>query len=491
MGILKIITPGSQARGFGEPIAQLIKISSRGLLGADRTQFIKRAGAEFAHELANIKFAADEIPIHLLAIGATEDYGPNRNADGFRRQICRDFHHTFVKYARFYRDHANKNPAKSFGLVKASTYHEPMKRIELICALNGSPERASANGGLLADREMEKLSRDEDIAVSMACRVPYDVCSFCHNKAQRRENYCDSIENGGHCKAGGLKHNLGRLLDNGHVLHADNIDPLFFDISHVFRPADRIAYVSGQLQKAASAGHVISGAELAELTGLSVPYELLVSGDLPADAARHVKLAHMLADIERNLPHSNRALAFLPALQPPLGLPTGGHNKFAQVLHALAAEKIVLPVRDFIRLTTTLDEKQAADAAAVVQAQLPGIYGRLIDSPKFEELVRDNPYVPATCASPGLRMWALKHASALSVADSHVRNRVMRAALMRSQPVEYPAADTEKLAAAGGPAVDLARHYALYKLAFLSSIPDTSTDLPLTATSVVLQNYVN
>jgi len=81
MSMIKVIQPGAQ--DFSEPVAALIKISSRGLLGADKQVLIKRAGAEFANKLQHIKFAKDEVPVHMIAIGATEDYGPNRNGDGF------------------------------------------------------------------------------------------------------------------------------------------------------------------------------------------------------------------------------------------------------------------------------------------------------------------------------------------------------------------------------------------------------------------------
>ena len=141
MSMIKVIQPHSQ--DFSEPVATLIKISSRGIIGTDKQELVKRAGAEFAHKLENIKFAKDEVPVHMIAIGATEDYGPNRNGDGFTRDCCRNYHQTFEKFARFYRDHANKNPAKSFGIVKASAYHEPMRRIELVVALNGSDRKST------------------------------------------------------------------------------------------------------------------------------------------------------------------------------------------------------------------------------------------------------------------------------------------------------------------------------------------------------------
>ena len=106
--MLKIITPSSWQ--FDEPIAQMIKISSQGLKGADLSLFIKRAGHSFADELQNIELTPGEVPVHLIAIGSTEFYGPNRNGDGFKEATCKKDHNSFVKHARWYRNHKNKNP---------------------------------------------------------------------------------------------------------------------------------------------------------------------------------------------------------------------------------------------------------------------------------------------------------------------------------------------------------------------------------------------
>ena len=102
MTMIKVIQPHSQ--DFSEPVAALIKVSSSGIIGQDKREFVKRAGAEFAEKVQHIKFAKDEVPVHLIAIGATEDYGPNRNGDGFTRDCCQKYHGTFEKFARFYRE---------------------------------------------------------------------------------------------------------------------------------------------------------------------------------------------------------------------------------------------------------------------------------------------------------------------------------------------------------------------------------------------------
>ena len=93
MSMIKVIQP--HAQDFSEPVAELIKISSRGIIGADKASFVKRAGAEFVDKIAQLRFAPGETPVHLIAIGATEDYGPNRNGDGFCRNTCQKYHNTF------------------------------------------------------------------------------------------------------------------------------------------------------------------------------------------------------------------------------------------------------------------------------------------------------------------------------------------------------------------------------------------------------------
>jgi hypothetical protein len=489
MSMIKVISPGAQ--DFSEPVASLIKISSRGLLGQDKADLVKRAGAEFAEKLSTIKFAKDEIPVHMIAIGATEDYGPNRNADGFTRDCCKNYHKTFEKYARFYRDHANKNPAKSYGIVKASAYHEPMKRIELIVALNGSKEAADRNGGLIADKEMEKLAQGDDIGVSMACKIPFDVCSGCGNKARTRAEYCEAPEDGGMCKAGGLKRNLGRVLADGHILHADNPNPTFFDISHVFRPADRIAYIFGkvaELQKAASHG-VLSGAELAEQMGVTAPLGFDINGGLTTKVAAQLAALEKLAAAEAtcsaadSVGWTQASLAASPAVQPPVDFTLVENVKLAEVVRGLVEAGVILPLRDFLALTVKSASQELIDS---VSTGLPGIFGKLAVAPDLVTLLENNPYDAASSASVKIKLWAEKLAGTHSVLPHDVEKRAYLAALRNATPT---VTSREKRASTGA-AEALARHYALYKIASFSSLNEKITDCWLTANQCVLQNYV-
>lgn len=484
MGMIKVIQNGAQ--DFSEPAAALIRISDRGLLGHDKQAFVKRAGAEFAEKISTIKFAKDEVPVHLIAIGATEDYGPNRNGDGFTRDCCRKYHHTFEKFARFYRDHANKNPAKSYGVVKASYYNEPMRRIELICALNGSKEAAERNGGLIADKELQKLANEQDIPVSMACKIPFDKCSACGNLARTRNEYCDAIENGGHCKAGGLKRNIGKVLADGHVLHADNPNPSFFDISHVFRPADRIAYVSGQLEKAACAG-IVCGAELAEQMGVTAPVGYDVRGASARRVNSQLAALHGLAAAERELHVTKMAgwqqMAAAVAAQDQLNPGETQFFKAAEMFKALADRGVILSVRDFLGVTI----KTAGDKlVTAVTAALPNIFEKLAADPRIVEDLTENQFYPANTAPVNVRVWAEKVAHSHSLLHNNVEKRAYISAIRGVQPK----VQQQQFGAKVGAAEEvLAKHYALYKIAAFAVATENPNNL-LTADHCVLQNYI-
>ncbi len=497
--MIKVLDAGSQS--FDDPVAQLVKLSSRGLIGADRGQFIKRAGEKFAYELDQIlpKLPPDEPLLHLLAVGATEDYGCNRNGDGFRRITCQNYHPTFVKYARFYRGHKNKDPRISYGLVKASAYNDRMRRIELLVSLNGSKEAALRNGGLLADKEMEKLAAGKDIAVSMACKIPYDICSYCGNKAPGVEDYCVGVEQGGRCKAGGLRDHMGALveIDGGvHQLHADNDRPTFFDISDVFRPADRIAYVSGRLKAAsAAAGGCISGAQLARALGVTLPIDLAIDSNQPANVKQLLKIAYCLADREQELqtnkPDRGQLLACSPAVQTAeLNPPPFTREKFSLALRALADQHVLLPPARFIELTTDSSREKAAEINAVVSQALPGVYNRLLADGGLADRLAKSPYTPDVRQAPQpFAVWAEKLAGDYSLRDRHVSRRAATG-VIRNVSVPSLQSASEKEAAASPQACRLAEEYALYTMGFLSAIQQTNPDSPLTETMAVLQTTV-
>jgi hypothetical protein len=491
MAMTKIIDP--RGWDFDRPIAVTVPISSRGLIGNDRTDFIKTAGHQFLKLIDEIKVAKDEVPVHLIALGASEGWAANRNGDGFKEATCRQYHDTFVKHARAYRDHANKNPEKSYGIVKASIYNDVMRRVELLTLLNATKTACERNGGLVADRELQKLAKGEDLAVSMACSVPFDICSGCKNKARTRAEYCTEKT----CKYGGCANNLTKVAEDGHILHVDNPSPRFFDISHVFRPADRTAYGhrADWLQKAAS--HLfVPGAELAEQLGVTTPLSLHLSdelGHLSESCRGHVKLARGLAVLEADLDLPTQAYrAFDPAVavEPSdaqlalLGRP--GTEKAAAALTELADRKIILPLRTFARW---LNKEASVDIAAQL---LPSIYGYLTEYDALESAVMRNPFACATkTAAQAQRDLATQLYQTFSLDADPTQDRVLRSSLKTAAIPEMKATfQITKFASTDPDAAQLAKAYGLYKLAALHRIAAFDDDFMLTARLALGQNRI-
>lgn len=494
MAMIKVTTPG--AYDFDEPQIQLLNVPSRGLVGDVRRQLEKRAASQLLQDFERYLGPKDEPLVHLIAVGSSEFFGPNRNGDAFSAETCRRYHSTFVKYARFYRSHQNRDARKSYGIVKASAYNEPLRRIELLVALNGSPEAAKRNGGLVADKELHKLASGQPIAVSMACRVPYDICSYCGNKARSRAEYCRAPSEGGHCKAGGLHSHIGELVEvDGqlHHLHADNPTPTWFDISHVYRPADRIAYVLGELEKAAAAGQTIAGVDVAAQMGLVVPPVLLHTATKTAAERQMVTELTELAAMEAEVacsPFRDLLPSFHPDVQETeLTPPEGYREKFGQFLRALADRRVMLPLPHFLCVTTGLPLEKAAETAVLVRRYLPGMFTDLLAHPDVLDTLAASSYWPDDRAPEAYRLWAEKVAEACSLRRDDVYRRAQLGAICDGTEMTTRLRGVEKTAMVCPPAKRLAEQYALYQVAFLGAISSDS-EKPLMRHLAVLHNYV-
>lgn len=185
--------------------------------------------------------------LHILAMGAGEFYGANRNADYFPETNLIDYHNTFeTSPAHIFRNHVNKNPEIAIGRVIFSVYNERMHRVELVAELWDDK----------APDIVERIESGDWPKTSMACKTPFDVCSICGNKARTRQEYCSHLSD-----------ELGKVYPDGRKVMALNVAPLkFFDISIVFRPAD---VTSAVLQKVASEEEqVISSVDEALAAGI-------------------------------------------------------------------------------------------------------------------------------------------------------------------------------------------------------------------------------
>jgi hypothetical protein len=454
----KVVTP--DAWKHDDAILAPVPMCQNGRMGpADFKTFVKRAGTELAQKVAGANFQPGDVPIHLIALSATEASGPNRNGDGFREAVLKEYHPTFVKNAKFYRNHKSDDPNNSFGIVKLSWYNPAMRRVELIVGLNGDERAARRNGGKVADIELQKLAAEQEIPVSMGTRVSHDICSFCGNKAATRRHYCTESM----CKAGGLQKYIGQVveLDNGdaHHLHADNPDPIFHDISHVSRPADRTAYVLRQFNKSAAA--VISGAELAEY----------IFGD---DASPVKKEAAYISAVDAKLafPWARALVQREPV--PVIAMPTV--EKLAQFTRALSEHNIVLPIDAFVSVLS--GGRPVSDSLLLKQAAYD-VFSRIVAP-------ATNPYFCNKPVPTAYAQYAAKIAGSYSLSTLALRERLMRATVndIKALPVPYT-----KTASFDGLTEELAQQYGLYVLASLKHCQKNANS-GLTAITSILQNRV-
>lgn len=263
----KVIDVGSWD-GMADAPVELIKVSSKGLTGEDKQSFLqKRAAApQFMEKLSSLQ--PGDIPIHVIALGESERYLANRNGDGFDRNTCQSRHHTFVKEARYFRHHANTDKEVSYGRPVASAYNPNVGRVELLVIGNGTKEAAARNGGLvMPSATLSQLERNGIVPWSMGCKLPYDVCAACHNKAASPREYCTAdtcVNKATGEKMPGCRDGLNKIGSDGSLQYVLNPNCTWMDISEVTFPADRTAY--GYMLKSAS-GHVLGGAELAYQRG--------------------------------------------------------------------------------------------------------------------------------------------------------------------------------------------------------------------------------
>jgi hypothetical protein len=262
----------------------------------------------------------------------------------------------------------------------------------------------------------------------------------------------------------------------------------------VFRPADRIAYISGAFDKVAAAG-IISGAELAERLGVSAPSGLGVELGTPAHVCAQLAALEKLAEAEQLSqigPIWNKTLlAQSAAVQEPINLAEIENVKLAEVFRALSDAGVILPVRDFLALTV---KSAGPDLAHAVVDALPGMFSKIAERHDVVSCLEQNAYNSAYAAAPRARIWAEKVAATRSVLPKEVEKRAYLAVL-RNAPL--PATNNtsfhqlSKTASTSTPAVTaLAHHYAMYKIAAFADFMKKYDADGLTAPYCVMQNYI-
>ncbi len=198
---------------------------------------LKSQGEDIASFLNTFKPDPGFVYLHVIAMGAGEYYGCNINGDYFPERDLINRHNTFVTNAKVFKEHDNKPYSPDYGHVAFSWYNPKMHRVELILAVDK----------VKGKEFIERQARGEQLEVSMGCKVAYDVCSICGNKAKRRDEYCAHI-----------RHDKKKIYPDGKQPYMINYNPTFFDISIVKRRADRIAYVLDKVASVNSGDSTIS-----------------------------------------------------------------------------------------------------------------------------------------------------------------------------------------------------------------------------------------
>jgi len=250
----------------------------------------------------------------LTAMGDGDTWGANNNSDYFPRAALLGRQNAPVKWgsvsyepprderldasrapvqryrtfedAHFFHHHRNRierDPA--FGAVRRAVWFPRMGTVLLLIEIDDAKDPESA----------EAIAKGAPLAFSMGCKVPYDVCSICGNRAASLFQYC-----------GHLRNEKNRILADGRRVSAVNLHPRFFDISKVTRPAFQAGM---SLQKIASLHRVIetpSSIELADYYDLA-SFDKTAGGDgdgderpaIPDHLAEAIK---RVSALEKNIP---------------------------------------------------------------------------------------------------------------------------------------------------------------------------------------------
>lgn len=237
----------------------------------------------------------NKVAFYNRALGTHESYGVNKNGDCWRRSELMRKHATFVDGARYFRHHKNKAGIDpDYGRPIASAFNDRTDMVDLIILADFDKQ---------AEEDIQNLERGISVPTSMGCRVKFDVCLTCGNKARHRGEYCEHVKEGAAPPYG-----MCQVLPDGRVCGVDNPDPEFFDLSRVTNPA----FVGSEnLLKVASRGIVVvSSAMRAELVGLMPKVAeraersgaVAVSTIKPEAKVKPSRLGQKIADMIKELP---------------------------------------------------------------------------------------------------------------------------------------------------------------------------------------------
>ena len=425
---------------------------------------------------------------HLIAMGAGEQWGFNKNGDHFPKAALKKYHQTFVKNGHFFREHKNTDPKYKIGDIKAAAYNPEMDRIELI--VWGDKRKA--------EPEYQRAKSGATSSYSMSCRVPGDFCSICNNFSKKASLYCDHAR----------RHMTRWLPEHKKFAYVRNDDPNFFDISDVKNPADRTAHsieylFSPEDQELAKAASTIDESFLfselqAKQAGVNLPEEVVLGCLDSRKQSWLTKLAQMEEYVELVLKGSGNVVRDAQYYFTKSAAAHAFDNQDLtdsqiEVLrsvepditwHRLAKQAAVLPFLSFYRIFSNQTLKQAQENPVYQHAKqlLPTLFRDTLLKQASAEL--ENLFEPASSIKmsaclydPTMAALNQEIGDAFSIAMSRLRPRMIQNCAKYEDEAEASVkfagaiTDSDKQQA-----VRYVSAYAMYKLSFVQAVTDLCSD---------------
>lgn len=430
----------------------------------------------------------------VIALGAYEGTGANRNGDIFKEAECLRNYKTFIKSGSKGKDgkydgralnrhHKNKPEDPKYGNIKAASYNSKMKRIELVVGLDNDK----------CAEEIQKLAEGKQINVSMAAKVAFDKCTWCGHEAKTDNHRCEHIP---------VK--LGEVNKRGEMCSMENISPRWFELSIVGRPADRIGM---SLKLASDNGYIKTASDYKSLyPGFVVPDDednSFVRISKYASEKRELvrKLAAMEKHIDGVLSAGPKSSKDKYMVEQKAKLKEGEHisdstmeelrkHEPAKLLKALADQGIVFSPEDFIKyLFGSSKLHNASDLFSKVKKHLPSIFSDLEED--GDDVVNEEKYEPSSSSlmPKGLLNVVKNLFEDHSLFDAPAHGRIMRITIVKSPSKVQLAKKEDKGEVSKEASVrEIAKQYASYKLAALRHMEAANKLDEDTMFNILLQN---
>jgi hypothetical protein len=340
--------------------------------------------------------------------------------------------------------------------------------------------------------EIQKLAEGKQINVSMAAKVAYDKCTWCGYEAKDDSHRCKHIPK-----------DLGELNKQGEMCSMDNIDPKWFELSIVGRPADRIGM---SLKLASDHNYIKTASDYRELyPGFVVPMEDDSFLSISKYASEKRSLAKKLAALEKHIEGvisggaksskdkyltdqkskinhgddiSEEAMEELRKYEP------------AKLLKALADQGIVFSPKDFVKyLFGAQGLGKHEDIFSKMKSHLPSMFSDIEEH--GDDVINEEKYEPS--ASSIMPKGLLNMVRGLfddhSLFDKPVHGRIMKITIIKKLPTSKLTAKKEDKEISKEASIkELAKQYAAYKLAALRYLDEQNKLDQETMFNALVQN---